>query len=190
MQGPVGARPKEPHPFSTYFSGGEAIVPPGFVRQSPMKSPITCRRAGPADLPMVSAFIWQINMAVIAPLEPAEAQVTFWKYIAPAAMAARTADHAVWVAEAGPTLVGALEVRHGTHVALLFVDRAYKGHGLGQALLEAAFGAPTAWPALTVNSNPPARRAYERMGFRAVGPEKEDHGLRFLPMRREADGAA
>lgn len=147
---------------------------------------ITYRRATAADLPAVSAFIWQINMAVIAPTEPAEAQATFWKYMDPAAMAARAANHAVWVAEAGDQLVGALEVRNGTHVALLFVDRAYKGQGIGQALLEAAFGEPAHWPALTVNSNPPANQAYERMGFRKVGPEQQDHGLRFQPMRREA----
>jgi GNAT superfamily N-acetyltransferase len=90
------------------------------------------------------------------------------------------------VAEQSGAVVGALEVRGGTHVALLFVAPAYQRQGVGRGLLSAAFGMPEYWPELTVNSTPGAVCAYARLGFRPVGPEEEQNGLRFQAMRRPA----
>ena len=52
----------------------------------------------------------------------------------------------------------------------------------------AAFGPVAGWPTLTVNSAPNAAGAYERLGFVATaGQQEADDGIRFIPMRREAD---
>lgn len=150
-----------------------------------MTRPPTYRSATPDDLPAVAAFVQRVYGIAIAPAELPEGQATFARYADAAAMAARTANHGVWVAEAGGALVGALEVRDGTHLALLFVEPAWQRSGVGRGLLAAAFGAPAAWPALTVNSTPDAVGAYARLGFVAQGPVEERHGIRSVPMRRE-----
>jgi len=35
---------------------------------------------------------------------------------------------------------------------------------------------------ITVHAAPSAVRMYDRLGFRALGPEREQNGIRFVPM--------
>lgn len=148
----------------------------------------TCRRATAADLPAVAAFVLRVHAQAIAPHESAAGQATFRRWADADAMAARAATHAVWIAEADGALVGALELRDGTHVSLLFVDPAHQRQGIARRLLDAALGDPDAWPTLTVNSAPGAVGAYARLGFATEGPIVVHGGMRFQPMRRPARG--
>ena len=71
------------------------------------------------------------------------------------------------VAEDG-TVVG-FAVTLGTHLDLLFVDPGHQGLGIGTSLLSAALGKTPPVVTLTVfEENGPARRFYERQGFRQV----------------------
>jgi GNAT superfamily N-acetyltransferase len=152
----------------------------------PMGEHVTYRRMRADEVGRVAALVRRVHAAFVAPDESPEGRATFARYAAAEAMAARAGDHQIWLAEAGDALVGVLEVRGGAHVALLFVDGARQRRGIGRGLLGAAFGAAAAWPALTVNSTPDAVGAYERLGFVATAPPQEQHGLRFVPMRRAA----
>jgi GNAT superfamily N-acetyltransferase len=154
----------------------------------PLAEAITYRPMRPDEVDRVAAFVQRVHGTFVAPHESVEGRATFARYGAAEAMAARAAEHRVWLAAAGDAIVGALEVRGGTHVALLFVDGARHGQGIARALLEAALGPAEEWPALTVNSAPGAVAAYERLGFAATAPLREQHGMRFVPMSRATTG--
>lgn len=147
---------------------------------------MTCRPASTDELPAVAAFVRAVYDARVAPDESAEGRATFAAYVAPEAMAARLDAHAIWVAERAGRMVGALEMREGTHVALLFVALDAQRQGIARRLLEAALGPAARWPALTVNSTPGAVAAYGRLGFVAVAPPTTRNGLRFQAMERPA----
>jgi ribosomal protein S18 acetylase RimI-like enzyme len=97
------------------------------------------------------------------------------------------------VAEDRAELVGVVAVRGATHLQYLFVAGSHQRSGLARRLwtlarLEAMSGGNAAGR-FTVNASAYAVRAYERLGFRCVGPVKEANGVRFQPMesvRREA----
>lgn len=149
-----------------------------------LRSLISCRPAHPEEVPALAGFAQRIFTASIARAFTAEGVETFLRYADAQAMAARQDNHRLVVAEVGTSLVGVLEVRDGSHVAMLFVESPYQRQGIGRALLRAAFGPEAGWPSLTVNSAPGAEGAYERLGFVATGPEEERDGMRYLPMRR------
>jgi GNAT superfamily N-acetyltransferase len=147
---------------------------------------LACRAMRPDETDAVAAFAHHVYTLAIAPHESPEGRATYARYAAPDAMRARAANHAVTVAEADGALAGMLEVRDGTHVAMLFVDPARQRAGVARALLAHAFGPLARWPALTVNSTPGAVGAYARLGFVAESDPLERDGLRFVPMRRPA----
>ena len=148
------------------------------------RSLVTCRPARPQEVPALAGVAQRIFTASIAPAYTAEGVETFFRYADARAMAARQRNHRLVVAEDGTRLIGVLEIRDGSHVAMLFVESPYQRQGIGRALLRAAFGPEANWPSLTVNSAPGAEGAYERLGFVATGPEEERDGMRYLPMRR------
>jgi GNAT superfamily N-acetyltransferase len=100
----------------------------------------------------------------------------------------RPAGHSIVVAERDGELVGMLDLRDGSHIALFFVESAHQGRGVGAALLDEAIGRSLAHgadtAAITVNSAPSAVRAYRSLGFDATAPERDVNGIRFVAMRR------
>ncbi len=98
----------------------------------------------------------------------------------------RPEGHSLIVAEEGNRLVGMLDVRDGSHIALFFVDADRHGRGIGRSLLghaiERCCVVDPDVRTVTVNSSPWAVPVYERLGFVAVGPESEHKGIRFVPM--------
>jgi ribosomal protein S18 acetylase RimI-like enzyme len=74
----------------------------------------------------------------------------------------------------------------GTHVDMLYVDPDHQGAGLGRLLLEAMLARPLRPVTLHVHvENHPARRFYERLGFRSVGPrwDEQDQALSLVYRR-------
>lgn len=138
----------------------------------------------------VAAFARGVFDVHVAPGYSPEGRASYERYADADAMAARAANHRVWVAEEDDAMVGVLEVRNDTHVSMLFVDTGRQRSGIARALLVAAFGPPDAWPTLTVFSAPNAVDAYARLGFEATDAEQETDGIRFVPMRRLASGGA
>lgn len=149
---------------------------------------VTCRPARAEEIPSLAAFAQRIFGVSVAPEYSAEGMSTFARYADAAAMSARRGNHRLVVAEVGAAVVGLLEVRDESHVAMLFVESARQRNGIGRALLRAAFGPEERWPALTVNSAPGAVGAYERLGFAPTRAEEERNGMRYLPMRRAGCG--
>ena len=101
----------------------------------------------------------------------------------------RLPNHAVTVAADGDRLVGVVDLRDASHVALFFVEGDRQKSGIGRGLLEHALARARADghppTAVTVNSSPGAVGAYEHLGFVADGPQQELNGIRFVPMTRD-----
>jgi len=99
-----------------------------------------------------------------------------------------SAGHSITVAEHDGRIVGVLGIRDRSHVALFFVDAEHQRAGVGRKLLdnaiESARMANAAVDALSVNSSLWAVSVYERLGFRVVNSEREQNGIRFVPMVR------
>ena len=70
------------------------------------------------------------------------------------------------------------------HLALLFVQGAYHGRGIGTRLFQ-RMAEDFSGRSLTVNAAPSAVGFYERLGFRATAEEQTVHGISFVPMRLE-----
>ena len=93
----------------------------------------------------------------------------------------------VFVAQTEHGIGGMVEVRDGKHVSMLFVDPEMQRRGIGRKLLHRAIEfcreeAPELRE-MTVNSSPNSTAAYHNFGFVEVGPEQEEKGLLFTPMK-------
>ena len=92
------------------------------------------------------------------------------------------------VAEADGQLVGMIDVKDNSHISLSFVDSAYRGRGIGRALLERSIamcrsrdpGVRT----LDVSSSLWAVPVCETLGFCRRSPVREVDGIRFVEMAR------
>ena len=69
----------------------------------------------------------------------------------------------------------------GSHIMLLFVDKAYHRQGIAHRLVDALI-ADAPGNKLTVNASPYAEKAYERMGFVPTGTIVTNDGITFIPM--------
>lgn len=123
----------------------------------------------------------------VAPHYGREGINEFHRYAAPAAVLRRSqANHFVLVAAERDAIIGLIEVRDNRHIALLFVDGRYQRRGIGRALLAGALAVgrdhDSAVREVTVHATPNSLGPYERLGFRATGPEEAVRGIRFTPM--------
>lgn len=84
-------------------------------------------------------------------------------------------------------LVGVMALREGQHISLLFVRDKFHHLGIARNLVRMAVNqieleVPEI-RAVTVNSSPYAVGFYEKIGFKALGPEQKADGIRFTSMR-------
>ncbi|WP_348945556.1 GNAT family N-acetyltransferase [Chitinibacter sp. FCG-7] len=80
------------------------------------------------------------------------------------------------------TIIGVLQARADSHIALLFVLPEFQSRGVGRALIRAADAQQRL---LTVNASLNSVNAYMRYGFMPIGAEQlSDTGIRFVPMKR------
>ena len=157
-----------------------------------MSDAVSYRIMEPDDVAGVSALILASFDEFIRPEYTQLGIDEFRRFVEPAAIVQRTeADHFVLVAVAGDAPVGMIEIRQHNHVALLFVDKRYQHHGVGTELLGRAMAEARAHNAdlarVTVNSSRYGVPAYEKLGFRQTGPEREVKGIRFIPMAKQLD---
>ncbi len=83
-------------------------------------------------------------------------------------------------------MAGVVALRNNRHLYHLFVAPEFQGRGLGRQLWSHAreFALGTGNPGeFTVNASRNAVVVYERFGFAPVGPEVQQHGVAFVPMR-------
>ncbi|MGE6334570.1 GNAT family N-acetyltransferase [Stenotrophomonas sp. NPDC077659] len=140
------------------------------------------RPARPEDLPAISAVcIAAFNEAVAASLG-AQGVATFMQVASASAFAERLpGDNHILVAEQDRRVVGVVELKEGRHLAMLFVDPACQGQGIGHALFQAVLPQLRA-PAMSVRASLNAVPTYQRYGFVIDGEVGEYNGLVYQPL--------
>jgi GNAT superfamily N-acetyltransferase len=122
----------------------------------------------------------------------AEGIQEFYLYANARSMRERAATHFTLVAESAGQLVGIIEMRNYSHVALLFVHPDWHRHGIGRSLmvhaLEYCRDSGHKPDLLTVNSSPYAVPFYTHFGFQPNQAEQQVHGIRFTPMSLQFSG--
>lgn len=92
------------------------------------------------------------------------------------------------VAEQEGKLVGISSIVRTCHIALLFVDSQFQGRGIGKGLIQSCISTciekNPGLRALTVSSTPNSVSFYENVGFVKIGEEKDENGMRFIPMQK------
>lgn len=91
------------------------------------------------------------------------------------------------VSEDNNRIMGLIEMRDLTHISLYFVDKNYKGKGIGKNLYKKAMESikkiKNDIKEVTVNSSPYAVEVYEKLGFEKVKEQMEVNGIKFIPMK-------
>ena len=120
----------------------------------------------------------------VAPDYSEEGHNTFHKVTEPEENISRwqAGEYVFYGAFDGDNLIGTAASRmRGSHIMLLFVDKAYHRRGIARALINALMeNAPGG--KLTVNASPYAEEAYKRMGFVSMGDAVTRDGMTFIPM--------
>lgn len=132
---------------------------------------------------LVSRVFYQF----VAPLYSDEGVTEFMKFADAFALAERIKGNSfVQVAELNGEIIGIIEIREYSHIALFFVMQEYQCKGIGKELLNRALQkCITANPELTeitVNSSPNAVSSYRSLGFMVKDEEKTVNGIRFVQM--------
>lgn len=94
--------------------------------------------------------------------------------------------------DAAGTPIGAGRLTPDGRIGRMAVLAAWRGRGVGEALLLALVAAAQAagWPQLTLHAQLPARVFYSRQGFLPEGEVFDEAGIAHQQMRRRLDGAS
>lgn len=82
-------------------------------------------------------------------------------------------------------MIGMITLRNEMHISLLFVDSRYHRRGIGRALIKQMADyvkQELGKNRLTVNAAPYGVGFYHRIGFKDLGPEKQQDGIIYTPM--------
>ncbi|KAA9000930.1 GNAT family N-acetyltransferase [Stenotrophomonas cyclobalanopsidis] len=140
------------------------------------------RPARPDDLAAISAICMAAFSDAVAPWLSAQGVATFTQVAAADAFAERLqGDNHILVAEREDRIIGVIELKEGRHLAMLFVDPACQGQGIGHALLQAVLPHLRA-PGMSVRASLNAVPAYQRYGFVIDGEVGEFNGLVYQPL--------
>jgi len=158
-----------------------------------MDSSIEVRDATVDDAPRISALLTALAEKFIVGEFSEQGRLHLLAHLGVSEMEKRlkAAEYRFQVAQDGAVLAGVVGVRAGTHLQYLFVARSHQRSGLARRLWERArrdaIRDGNAAGRFTVNASSYAISAYERLGFRSVGPVQEANGVWFQPM--ESAGA-
>lgn len=97
-------------------------------------------------------------------------------------------SYEMFLAVYGSKIVGLLSLRNISHISLLFVDEAYHRRGIATKLLEHVcdyLKSEAGKYSLTVNAAPYGLVFYKKMGFKSLGVERTESGIRYTPMELE-----
>ncbi len=140
------------------------------------------RPARPDDLAAISAICMAAFSEAVAPSLSAQGVATFTQVAAADAFAERLqGDNHILVAEQDGNIVGVIELKEGRHLAMLFVDPACQGQGIGHALVQAVLPQLRV-PAMSVRASLNAVPTYQRYGFVIDGEVGEFNGLVYQPL--------
>lgn len=156
-------------------------------------TPIVYRSVKPGEEAAVADLVLKIFDEFIAPQYSHEGIAEFKKFVRADLLADRLKDgNLVILAESDRRIIGVIEMRENSHIALLFVEKSHQGKGIAKELLQKSL--EICWnrkpdiQRITVNSSPNAFAAYQKMGFKNIEGEKVVNGIRFIPMEMEMGG--
>jgi len=134
------------------------------------------------DAVRISAICMAAFNDAVAPSLSAQGVGTFGNVAAASAFTERLqGDNQILVAEQRTDIVGVVELKEGRHLAMLFVDPACQGQGIGHALFQAVLPWLRA-PAMSVRASLNAVATYQRYGFVLDGEVGEFNGLVYQPL--------
>ncbi len=88
-------------------------------------------------------------------------------------------------------IIGIIEMRNDSHIALFFVEKSYQKRGVAKKLLFEALKEcrkrNQKIQRITVNSSPNAYVAYQRLGFKGKNSVETANGIRFIPLELVLD---
>lgn len=153
-------------------------------------TPITIeiRDATVDDAPRISALLTELaEEFIVSDLTEGGRKHLLAQFTSPQMEARlRSREYRFQLAEHGVELLGVVAVRAAKHLQYLFVAKQHHRRGLARHLWSAArveaIRGGNAAARFTVNASAYAVPAYERLGFRCVGPVQEAHGVSFQPM--------
>ena len=134
----------------------------------------------------------RVFIEFVAPRYSQEGVAEFKKFVSVNALADRfVAGDLFLLAESGQRIIGVIEMRKDSHIALLFVEKSFQRRGIARELLrksiEICGKRNPDIQRITVNSSPNAFAAYERIGFEGIEEEQLKNGIRFIPMELVLD---
>ena len=95
-------------------------------------------------------------------------------------------NHFALIAESDEEIIGVIEMRGFSHVALFCVADRFQRKGVGKALFRQAVEIcsqdDVTLSQITVNASPNSVDAYGALGFKPVDQERCVNGIRFVPM--------
>jgi ribosomal protein S18 acetylase RimI-like enzyme len=150
-------------------------------------SEVSYRLMKPGEEAGIVDLVLKIFTQFVAPEYSQEGIAEFMKFVRNDDLRNRIrAGNLVLLAESGKNIIGVVEVRENSHVALLFVENFHQRKGIGKELIRRSIEmCKTRKPdliRLTVNSSPNAFKAYRKFGFKDIGGERTVNGIRFIPM--------
>ena len=142
--------------------------------------------AGVVDL------VLKVFTEFVAPRYSNEGVAEFKKFVNTDALADRfKTGNPIILAESGRKIVGVIEMRDNSHIALLFVEKSHQHNGIAKELIRRAIKICRRRnqniQRITVNSSPNAFDAYHNIGFIGARNEKIVNGIRFIPMELALD---
>lgn len=155
--------------------------------ETPRVASLSFGAMSPEEESEVVDLMLRVFYECVAPHYSQEGVSEFAKYMRGYNLAERAeSERVVLTAKAGRAVVGALEVRGNSHVALFFVEAIHQRKGIGKELLRMGVNRCRRRKPdirrITVHSSPGAVAAYENMGFKVAGEERMVNGIRFVPM--------
>lgn len=150
-----------------------------------VNSRITVRRMKEGDEEEVCSLARRVFDQFVADDFPAEGVQEFYRYANANAMGERIRKGGtVFLAVEEGRILGMIEIRDSSHIAMLFVED--RGRGLGSLLVERArqhcresADNPVR---MTVHSSLYAVSVYQKQGFKVLGPAKTENGITYVPM--------
>ncbi|WP_406821830.1 GNAT family N-acetyltransferase [Pseudomonas sp. KnCO4] len=140
------------------------------------------------DLPHASALCLDAFTQAVAPTLPAQGVATFARVAAAEAFAERMqGDNLILVGVMDGAMVGLVELKQGSHVAMLFIAPRWQRQGIGARLMNAALEHARA-EVVTVRASLPSVPAYQHYGFTLAGEVNAFAGMVYQPMEKRLPG--
>jgi len=138
----------------------------------------------------VSGLVREVFDRFVAPQFSQEGIDEFRDYVRAGALERRAGEgHIVLLAVENDALLGMIEMRQGNHISLLFVREAQQGRGIGRELVSRAVQCcgpvDEAAASIKVHASLNSVGFYRKVGFLPEGPERIEHGIRYIPMRMD-----